>query len=69
MYLGFSTWHDADRAAPRTMLPQDSWLCLSVRCRACLHGAPADLQAIIDSGCGAVPLKDMKFRCTKCGSR
>ena len=31
--------------------------------------APADLQSIIDSGRGGVPLKDLKFRCAKCGSR
>ena len=49
----------------RTMLPQDGWLCLSVRCRGCLHQALADLQAIIDAGQGDKPLKDMKFRCTR----
>ena len=52
----------------RTMLPQDGWLCLSVRCRGCLHQALADLQAIIDAGRGDVPIKDLKFRCTECGS-
>jgi len=52
----------------RSMLPQDSWLCLSVRCHGCLHQALADLQAIIDAGQGDKPLKDMKFRCTECGS-
>ena len=36
---------------------------------ACCHQAPADLQAIIHVGRGDVPLKDLKFRCTKCGSR
>jgi hypothetical protein len=30
---------------------------------------PADLQAIIDAGQGDCPLKDLRFRCTKCGSR
>jgi hypothetical protein len=30
---------------------------------------PADLQAIIDAGKGDVPLKDLKFRCAKRGSR
>ena len=30
---------------------------------------PADLQAIIDAGQGDRPLKDLRFRCTKCGSR
>jgi hypothetical protein len=29
----------------------------------------ADLQAIVDAGQGDRPLKDLKFRCAKCGSR
>jgi len=33
-----------------------------------LHQALADLQAIIDAGQGDVPIKDLKFRCTECGS-
>jgi hypothetical protein len=53
----------------RTMLPQDGWLCLLVWCKTCHHQGPADLQAIIDRGRGDVPLKDLKFRCAKCGSR
>ena len=53
----------------RTMLPQ-TYLCLWVRCRGgCLHGRAADLQAIIDAGQGDQPIKDLKFRCAKCGSR
>jgi hypothetical protein len=50
------------------MLPQYGWLCLLVWCTACHHQSPANLQAIIDSGRGDVPLKDLKFRCTKCHS-
>jgi len=51
------------------MLPQ-TYLCLWVRCRGgCLHGRAADLQTIIDAGQGDKPIKDLKFRCTKCGSR
>ena len=50
------------------MLPQ-TFLCLLVWCKACHHQAPADLQAIIDAARGDVPLKDLRFRCTKCGSR
>ena len=50
------------------MLHQDGWLCLLVFCKACRHQALADLQSIIDSGRGVVPLKDLKFRCTNCGS-
>jgi hypothetical protein len=53
----------------RSILPQ-TYLCLWVRCRGgCLHGRPADLQAIIDAGQGDKQEKDLKFRCTKCGSR
>jgi hypothetical protein len=40
-----------------------------VWCKACHHQAPADLQAIIDVRRGDEPLKDLRFRCTKCGSR
>jgi hypothetical protein len=57
-----------DRPTARSMLHQDAWLCLLVWCTACHHQAPAGLQAIIDRGRGDVPLKNMKFRCTKCGS-
>lgn len=53
----------------RTMLPQ-TFLCLWVWCKGgCQHAGAADLQAIIDSGRGDVPVKDLKFRCAKCGSR
>jgi hypothetical protein len=45
------------------------FLCVLVWCRSCNHEAPADLQAIIDGGRGDVPLKDLRFRCTNCGSR
>jgi hypothetical protein len=45
------------------------WLIEFVWCKACHHQAPADLQAIVDAGRGDVPPKDLKFRCTKCGSR
>jgi hypothetical protein len=51
----------------RSMIKQE-FLCLLVFCKACHHQAPADLQSIVDSGRGGVPLNDLKFRCTKCGS-
>jgi len=38
-------------------------------CTACRHQAPADLQALVDTGRGDVPLKDLRFRCANCGSR
>ena len=31
--------------------------------------AAADLHAIVDAGRSDVPLKDLQFRCAKCGSR
>jgi hypothetical protein len=51
------------------MLPQSGWLCLLVWCKACHYQAPADLQAIIDTGHGDLPPIDLHFRCTECGSR
>lgn len=51
----------------RSMLPQ-TYLCLFVWCKACHHQGAADLQGIIDAGKGDRPLKDLKFRCAKCGS-
>ena len=40
-----------------------------VWCKACHHQAPADLRAIIAVGRGDRPIKDLKFRCARCGSR
>jgi hypothetical protein len=50
------------------MLPQAGWLCVLVWCRSCHHQAPADLQAIVNAGRGDVPLVELRFRCTSCGS-
>jgi hypothetical protein len=50
------------------MLPQ-TYLILHAWRNGCKHAGAADLQAIIDAGRGDEPLKDVKFRCTKCGSR
>jgi hypothetical protein len=57
-----------DLPTARSMLPNDSWLCLSMRCRACFHHVLADLRAIIDAGQDDWPIKDLRFRCTECGS-
>jgi hypothetical protein len=57
-----------DLPTARTMQKQADWLCQLVWCKACHHEAEADLQAIIDAGKGDVPLKDLRFRCTRCGS-
>ena len=51
------------------MLPQTAWLCLLVWCKACRHQAPTGLQAVVDAGRGDAPIKDLRFRCTNCGSR
>jgi len=59
----------SDFPTARNTLPKDWWLCWSVRCKACGRRGPADLRAIIEAGKGDVPLKDLKFRCAKCGSR
>jgi hypothetical protein len=50
-------------------VPKDAWLCLWVWCKGCKHARAADLQAIIDRGQGDKPIKDLKFRGAKCGSR
>jgi hypothetical protein len=52
-----------DLPTARNTLPKDAWLCLFVWCKACFH------QAIVDAGQGDKPLKDLRFRCAKCGSR
>lgn len=41
---------------------------LSVYCRACLHRAYADMQALVDVGHGDTPLIQLKFKCSACGS-
>jgi hypothetical protein len=51
------------------MLPQSGWLCLLEWCKACQHQVPADLPALVDTGRGDVPLTELRFRCTECGSR
>jgi hypothetical protein len=56
-----------NRPTARTHLAA-GWLIELVWCKACHHQAAADLQAIIDAGQGDRPLKDLKFRFTKCSS-
>jgi hypothetical protein len=34
----------------------------------CRHQAEADLQALLESGRGDVPLTEVLFRCSNCGS-
>jgi hypothetical protein len=39
-----------------------------VFCNSCRHQADANLQAIIDAGRGDVPLTELQFRCSQCGT-
>ena len=57
-----------DLPTARTHLAS-GWRVVFVWCKACHHQGPADLQVIIDAGQGDRPLKDLRFRCAKCGSR
>jgi hypothetical protein len=52
----------------RTTL-QARYVRLFVWCKACRHWRDADLQALVDSGRGDVPLAETRFRCSNCGSR
>src|SRR5689334_21545950 len=42
---------------------------LLVWCQACLHQHYADLQGLIDNGRGGVPIRQLRFRCSRCRSR
>jgi hypothetical protein len=48
-------------------------ICIGYRvhvwCKSCRHAKDANLAALIDAGCGDVPLVQMKWRCGNCGSR
>jgi hypothetical protein len=39
-----------------------------VFCNSCRHQADADLAAIVESGRGDVPLTELRFRCSQCGT-
>jgi len=39
-----------------------------VFCNSCRHQADADLNALVESGCGDVPLTELQFRCSRCGT-
>ena len=52
---------------PRTTR-RTGYVCVLVWCKACRHRRDADLQRLIDAGKGDVPLVDLRFRCSNCGS-
>jgi hypothetical protein len=39
-----------------------------VFCKSCRHQADADLQALVDAGHGDVPLPELRFRYSRCGT-
>jgi hypothetical protein len=53
---------------PRSTL-RDSSACVLVWCKSCRHQADADLQHLVDTGRGDVPLIHLRYRCSKCRSR
>jgi ribosomal protein L44E len=59
---------ETDLPTPRTMLRTRS-ISLSLSCRSCLHRATADLTALVRDGRGDVPLIQLRWRCSECGSR
>jgi hypothetical protein len=40
-----------------------------LRCSACHNEQDADLEALVASGRGDVPLMKLRFRCSRCNSR
>ena len=39
-----------------------------VFCNSCRHQADADLQAVVDAGRGNIPLTELRFRWSQCGT-
>ena len=56
------------RPTPRTTL-RTGYVRVLVWCKACRHRRDADLQALVDAGRGDVPLIQLRFRCSNCGSQ
>ena len=48
---------------PRTTLAA-SYVAVLVWCKSCRHQAQADMQKLIDTGMGNVPLTQLRFRCS-----
>jgi len=54
-----------DLPTPRTTL-RARYVCVHVWCKACRHAADADLEALVASGRGDVPLVRLRYRCSNC---
>jgi hypothetical protein len=52
---------------PRTTL-RTGYVRVLVFCNSCRQQADADLQAIVESGRGDVPLTELRFRGSQCGT-
>jgi hypothetical protein len=52
---------------PRTAL-RTGYVRVLVLCNWCRHQADADLDALVESGRGDVPLTELRFRCSLCGT-
>jgi hypothetical protein len=59
--------YDGDLPTPRSAL-RNGYIRVLVFCNSCRHQADGDLQAIIDAGRGDVPLTELRFRCSQCGT-
>jgi len=53
---------------PRSTL-RSRYTCVLVWCKSCRHQREADLQRLVDTGKGDVPLIKLRFRCSNCGGR
>jgi hypothetical protein len=52
---------------PRTAL-RTRYVRVLVFCNSCRHQADADLRALVLRGQGDVPLTELRFRCSSCGT-
>jgi hypothetical protein len=52
---------------PRTAL-RTRYVRVLVFCNSCRHQADADLRALVLRGQGDVPLTELRFRCSNCGT-
>jgi hypothetical protein len=57
----------ASLPTPRATL-RTGYVRVLVFCRSCRHQADADLRAIVGAGRGDVPLTELQFRCSQCGT-
>jgi len=59
---------DTGLPTPRSTL-HSRYTCVLVWCKSCRHQREADLQRLVDTGKGDVPLIRLRFRCSNCGGR